>query len=70
VIGLVLKAVTRVIHSLETPDAVEYAIRLADGTVLTSRDEQEDRRGRLLRSWPEAELVERPVWYGEWDLVP
>lgn len=62
-------------QALFAPDAVEYAVRLADGTILrdgdlTSRFAQEDRLRKAQASWPDAVLIERPVWYGEWDPVP
>jgi hypothetical protein len=59
-----------------TAGAAEYGIRIPDGDVLldgdpTDRAEQEERldryRGKAL--WPEAVLVQRPVFHGEWTEV-
>ncbi|MCX4809076.1 hypothetical protein OG601_46920 [Streptomyces sp. NBC_01239] len=55
-------------------DAIEYGIRIPDGTVLkdgtlTDRREQESRLDRYRDCWPEAVLVQRPVRHGEWAEV-
>jgi hypothetical protein len=52
-------------------DAIEYGIRIPDGTVLqdgwvNDRRQQENRLDRYRDTWPEAVLVERPVFHGEW----
>lgn len=52
-------------------DAVEYGIRIPNGTVLkdgtlTDRRDQEARLGRYRDCWPEAVLVQRLVRHGEW----
>lgn len=53
------------------PDAVEYAVQIGDGSILkdgalTSRTEQLDRLKRYRECWPEAQLVQRNVYHGEW----
>jgi hypothetical protein len=59
-----------------TAGPIEYGIRIPDGDVLldgdtTDRAEQEERldryRGKAL--WPDAVLVQRPVFQGEWTEV-
>jgi hypothetical protein len=56
-----------------TAGPIEYGIRIPEGDVLldgdtTDRAEQEERldrcRGKAL--WPDAVLVQRPVFHGEW----
>lgn len=58
--------------NLAAPSATEFGIRLGDGTVLVDgaagdRREQEARLARYRDTWPEAELVRRPVFHGEWS---
>lgn len=50
-------------------DAIEYGIRIPDGSVLsptTSLAEEQARLERYRDTWPEAVLVQRPVFHGEW----
>lgn len=50
-------------------DAIEYGIRIPDGSVLsptTSLPEEQARLDRYRDTWPEAELVQRPVFHGDW----
>lgn len=50
-------------------DAIEYGIRIPDGSVLSptmSRSEEQARLARYRDTWPDAVLVQRPVTYGEW----
>ncbi|MBX9392212.1 hypothetical protein K4749_01025 [Streptomyces sp. TRM72054] len=56
-------------------DAVEYGIRIPNGSVLldgspTDRRDQEARLDRYRDTWPEAVLVERSVFHGEWAERP
>jgi hypothetical protein len=53
------------------PDAVEFGIRLSDGSVFRGpypqdRQGQEVRLARLQEACPRARLVQRTVHYGDW----
>jgi hypothetical protein len=54
------------------PDIVEYGVRTPGGTVYHSfspdvKEEAEERLVRMRDMHPDAVLVSRPVFYGEWE---
>lgn len=54
------------------PDAIEYGIQKPGGPVLDPTTSLPEAQGRLERYqdlWPDAALVRRPVFYGNWKPV-